>query len=606
MFAYFIYFIIVLLIYNTYQPSSENNFSLFQSLTLFLAITLVFFYYTHLRFKRLIKSLSYENPVLIDQRFTSLQTHLSIIAIGLFAIHIYVLDLPAFFFNLALFQIAPTLVALICISIFVVYLAIIWNASHPLYQELYRSSISKYNYILSNISFSVPVLLPWTILSGVADFLNALPFEWPKNFLSTGFGQATYFIFFLFAAATLGPVMIQRFWRCTPLEKGGHRERIEALCQKAGLKYSNILYWPIFGGRMITAGVMGLVGRFRYILVTNGLLNLLTSTEIDAVIAHEIGHIKRHHLLFYLLFFIGYPFLYFVFYYPIDLFIVFTGSSSGFLEQLGLDPTIVTITSFNLIMIITFLVYFRYIFGYFMRNFERQADTYVYSLLKSAQPLISTFQKIASTSAQPADKPNWHHFSIKERIDFLNHCEDNRSAIRQHNRKVRNSIIVYVAFILFIAVTSYHLNFSTGGESLKNYIYERSLLNEIHKSPDNPDLFGALGVIYYRQEKYRKAIKAYEKSLQLNPNQDQVLNNLSWLFATCDDPAYRNPQKALLLATEAADLNPSAEILDTLAESYYINNNIEKAIQIEMKALAKSDDRKHYEAQLRKFTDALK
>ena len=241
-----------------------------------------------------------------------------------------------------------------------------------------------------------------------------------------------------------------------------------------------------------------------------------------------------------------------------------------------------------------------------MRNFERQADTYVYSLLKSAQPLISTFQKIASTSAQPADKPNWHHFSIKERIDFLNHCEDNRSAIRQHNRKVRNSIIVYVAFILFIAVTSYHLNFSTGGESLKNYIYERSLLNEIHKSPDNPDLFGALGVIYYRQEKYRKAIKAYEKSLQLNPNQDQVLNNLSWLFATCDDPAYRNPQKALLLATEAADLNPSAEILDTLAESYYINNNIEKAIQIEMKALAKSDDRKHYEAQLRKFTDALK
>jgi Zn-dependent protease with chaperone function len=606
MFAYFIYFIIVLLIYNTYQPSAENNFSLFQSLALFLAITLVFFYYTHLRFKKLIKRLPFENPVVIDQRFTSLQTHLSIFAIGLFAIHIYVLDLPAFFFNLALFQMAPTLVALICISIFVIYLAIIWSASHPLYQELYRSSISKHSYILSNISFSIPVLLPWTVLSGVADFLNALPFEWPKNFLSTGFGQAVYFIFFLFAAAILGPVMIQRFWRCKPLEKGRYRERIEALCQKAGMKYSNILYWPIFGGRMITAGVMGLVGRFRYILVTNGLLNLLTSEEIDAVIAHEIGHIKRHHLMFYLLFFIGYPFLYFVFYYPIDLFIVYTGPPNGFLEQLGLDPTVVTITIFNLIMIITFLIYFRYIFGYFMRNFERQADTYVYSLFKSAQPLISTFQKIASTSAQPADKPNWHHFSIKERIDFLNHCEDNRSAIRQHNRKVRNSIVVYVAFILFIAVTGYHLNFSAGGESLRNYIYERSLLNEIHKSPNNAELYSALGMIYYSREKYREAIKAYQKSLQLNPNQDQVLNNLSWLYATCDEPAYRDPQKALILAIKAAHRNPSSEILDTLAESYYINNNIQKAIQIEMKALAKSNDRKHYEAQLRKFTKALK
>ena len=66
--------------------------------------------------------------------------------------------------------------------------------------------------------------------------------------------------------------------------------------------YANILYWPIFGGRMITAGVMGLIKKFRYILVTNGLLQMLEPEEIDAVIAHEIGHIKKQHLLFYLLF----------------------------------------------------------------------------------------------------------------------------------------------------------------------------------------------------------------------------------------------------------------------------------------------------------------
>ena len=51
---------------------------------------------------------------------------------------------------------------------------------------------------------------------------------------------------------------------------------------------------------------MGLIKQFRYILVTPALLQLLEPFEIDAVIAHEIGHIKQKHLLFYLFFFIGY------------------------------------------------------------------------------------------------------------------------------------------------------------------------------------------------------------------------------------------------------------------------------------------------------------
>ena len=57
---------------------------------------------------------------------------------------------------------------------------------------------------------------------------------------------------------------------------------------------------------MITAGVMGLIKQFRYILVTRSLLQRLTPYEIEAVIAHEIGHVKKKHLLFYLIFFAGY------------------------------------------------------------------------------------------------------------------------------------------------------------------------------------------------------------------------------------------------------------------------------------------------------------
>lgn len=103
--------------------------------------------------------------------------------------------------------------------------------------------------------------------------------------------------------------MIQKLWRCKPVEEGKKRSDIEAICKKAGVGFADILYWPIFGSRMITAGVMGLIKRFRYILVTKSLLSLLEPEEVEAVIAHEAGHIKRNHLVFYLLFFLDTCFL---------------------------------------------------------------------------------------------------------------------------------------------------------------------------------------------------------------------------------------------------------------------------------------------------------
>jgi len=193
------------------------------------------------------------------------------------------------------------------------------------------------------------------------------------------------------------------------------RSRIEKLCRRAGLEYANILYWPIFGGRMMTAGIMGLYKKFRYILITEALLRHLEPEEMDAVIAHEIGHIKRKHLHFYLVFFIGYIFLSYTTFDLLIYFIIYADPVYRLINSLGVNHDTIISAIFSLIIITIFFIYFRYSFGYFMRNFERQADTYVYALFQSAKPLISTFKKIAATTGQPPDKPNWHHFSIKER-----------------------------------------------------------------------------------------------------------------------------------------------------------------------------------------------
>ena len=288
-----------------------------------------------------------------------------------------------------------------------------------------------------------------------------------------------YFLIFLIAVAVIGPLLIRTSWRCTSLEPGHMRSRIENLCRRAGLEYADIVYWPIFEGRMITAGVMGLVRRFRYILVTDALLTLLRPEEIDAVIAHEIGHIKRKHLLFYLVFFVGYMLIAYATFDLIVYLIIYTEPVYRFILSAGLSQATVTSVLFTLVTVFIFLIYFRYIFGYFMRNFERQADCYVYTLFDSAMPLISTFEKITLTSGQSPDRPNWHHFSITERVRYLLRCERDKTWITRQDRKIRRSIAVYLAGMAMAGLVGYTLNFGETGQAISANVFERILMREI-------------------------------------------------------------------------------------------------------------------------------
>ena len=306
MFANFLYFIVVLLIHALYQPTEETNFTGIEAAFLFLLLAASFASFTWFQFKRLGSNKHAIPHGHLDHQFQSILTQQSIMAVVLFAINIFGLNLPAFFVNLPLMTHFPTLQALLFLILFIGYLVIVWYFAHTHYQRYLHPDISWQAYVLSNMSFAVPVLLPWIVFSGGADVIHLLPFELPKQFLATPEGEILYYVSFLFIVAIIGPALIQKSWGCQPLKPGPARTRIEALCHRAGLGYADIVDWPIFGGRMITAGVMGLVKRFRYILVTKSLLQLLRPEEIDTVIAHEIGHIKKKHLLFYLFFFAGY------------------------------------------------------------------------------------------------------------------------------------------------------------------------------------------------------------------------------------------------------------------------------------------------------------
>ncbi len=90
------------------------------------------------------------------------------------------------------------------------------------------------------------------------------------------------------------------FNRFTPLRDEGLRTRIAGLLQRCGLVLDRVLVMD--GSRRSTHGnayVAGVGGGKRIVLLDT-LLDALDPDEIEAVLAHEVGHVKRRHLPRYL------------------------------------------------------------------------------------------------------------------------------------------------------------------------------------------------------------------------------------------------------------------------------------------------------------------
>jgi len=603
MFSNLLYFLVALVIYTT-SELLKNTQGLDKTLLLnaFL-ISVAFIGVCQLIFRRLLRFAaerpSYENlDHLIQKRISCL----SVSALILFAVNIYGFKLPHFFSGIRFFEVLPTFKAILFLGLYLLYLVVIWNAAYPIQNRYFAGSVSKKDYILSNISFSLPALLPWFCLSMAADLLNLLPWPPLNDFLKTPAGEIGFIVFFLVAIAVFGPFFIKRIWNCKPLAPGYTRSRIESICKKAGMTYSDILKWELFGGNMMTAGVMGFIGRFRYLLVTPALMNALSDEELDAVMVHEIGHIQKYHMIFYLLLFAGFMACNYVFFEPAMLLLYLLEPAYKMFAWIGVERATAHPIMISISLIGAFILYFRFIFGFFMRNFEREADLHVYQFTKDASSLISTFHKIASYSRQAMDKPNWHHFSIGQRINFLERCEKDPSLIRSHHSKVRKMMAAYLIGIVFLFSAGYSISSGAAKERFDNFIAERILFRHLEVDPSNSDLYTLVGDYYYGQSNYERAIDSYENVLRIDPLNIHALNNLSWLFSTCPEEVYRNSKKALEYAERALRRQREAFILDTYAEALFANNNINGAIEAALEALNQSEEKKeYYEGQLKRF-----
>ena len=417
-------------------------------------------------------------------------------------------------------------------------------------------------------------------------------------------GEILFFSLFLFILMIFMPGLIRSWWSCKPFIPSEKVDALKGFLEEKRFKYQELLRWPIFEGRMMTAGIMGMVPRFRYILITESLMDILSIEELKAVVAHEMGHARYRHFFFYLVFFIGFA-------------VVSTGLWDFFAVLLSTRPFLMRIIGTGgsadasflyfllaLPILVSMVVYFRYVMGFFMRHFERQADLYSALIMGSPRETISSLEKIAILSGKIRDLPSWHHFSIRQRVDYLWRFLRDPGLIRKQNRFIG---LCFTLYLLGMISLGYFLNFSPTKEKLFNEWEEEAIYEHVVKNPHDILSLQRLAMFYHKRGDLRETIKLYERVLSLDDNQPIALNNLAWILVTANEVELRDKKRALALAERAVALERSPVFLDTLAEALYANGFAREAVDTIKEAIDLARDNvEYYKRQLLKFTGEIK
>ncbi len=198
-------------------------------------------------------------------------------------------------------------------------------------------------------------------------------------------------VFSLFMNLFYAKLIVPIFNKQTPLEDGELKFEIEKYAQKVGFKLDNI--FVIDGSKRSTKAnaYFSGFGSQKRITLFDTLINDLETEEIVAVLAHEVGHYKRKHIIF-----------------NITTSILLTGLTLYILSIFINTPVLsealgVSIPSFHIGLIAFGILYspISEITGLFMnymsRKFEYQADNYAKETF-AAKPLITSLKKLSKNN----------------------------------------------------------------------------------------------------------------------------------------------------------------------------------------------------------------
>jgi STE24 endopeptidase len=358
--------------------------------------------------------------------------------------------------------------AIVFLPFLLIQLLIWWGqyyADRAFQARIERSSTARLGrYLMVRSRQSLGLMMPVIFLFVMRrDVLGRLWPGWEENALASPIEIAMLGSLVLVAA----PLFIRFAWPTRSLPDGPLRRRLERVANRAGFRFTDVRVWDT-GNSVLNACVTGILPGFRYVLLTDSLVETMTPVEVASVFGHEIGHIAHRHLLFFGFFFAGSLGV-------LTLLEEGVAAGMGWIAHMPWMPGWVTSDVANLTQegLVLFLVglYFWLVFGHLSRRFERQADVFGSKVVScelaecpphldldreldgdpmtastrgSRLPLcrggLRTFSQalaiVAQCNGMELGRRSWRHGSIASRIRFLEQLEADPGRERRFQREV--------------------------------------------------------------------------------------------------------------------------------------------------------------------------
>ena len=238
--------------------------------------------------------------------------------------------------------------------------------------------------------------------------------QWPQNWWLLAW--ALFMGLFIVLAQLAPVVLFPIFYKFEPLENEELRRRLVVLSERAGTRVRGVYRWKLSEKtKKANAALTGL-GLTRRIILADTLLDNYTEDEIEAVLAHELGHQVHRHILKSIfvqaaITLFGFWAANWALHYAVDHHLFDFVQISDFAD-LPLLALVVTVLSFLLMPAL----------NAYSRFNERQADRYAFESIASIEPFMSSMNKLADQNLAERTPSKWvewlfhSHPSISRRL----------------------------------------------------------------------------------------------------------------------------------------------------------------------------------------------
>src|SRR5712671_3713623 len=201
--------------------------------------------------------------------------------------------------------------------------------------------------------------------------------------------------------AQLAPVLLfPIFYKFEPLDNEDLRKRLVLLSERAGTRVRGVYKWKLSEkSKKANAALTGL-GATRRIILADTLLDNYSNDEIEAVLAHELGHHVHRHIFKSILVQAGITLAGFYLANEVLRYAVERGNMFETMSDFANLPLLILVATVLSFLLMPAL-------NAYSRFNERQADRYCFHSVASVQPFISSMNKLAEQNLAEKAPSRW-------------------------------------------------------------------------------------------------------------------------------------------------------------------------------------------------------